>query len=278
MRTAQLAGSARLENGNDGACPVCRSLRTRRIRSAADLAPDLADALASGRRLMHSEPAPVSGCEGCGSIFRHPDTVAADLAQAYADDEYGASELGRLYRRESGAYGPDDGWLATHGLEPGARVLEIGSYVGAMQSYLRRNGCEAVGVDVGREVSAFARARGACVLTGTFDPEDFPPRWFDAVLVLNCFEQLPDPVASLDGARKVLRRGGTLVVRTPNADFARRAHRPGLRSFANAHGILGVPFARCLSPSALHAVVRGHGFEVPRMMIGPWIELVARRA
>ncbi|GIU90532.1 MAG: hypothetical protein KatS3mg010_1631 [Acidimicrobiia bacterium] len=47
---------------------------------------------------------------------------------------------------------------------------------------------------------------------------------------LNCFEQLPDLHELLDGVRAVLVPGGRLVIRTPNADFVRMAHRPTLRT------------------------------------------------
>jgi SAM-dependent methyltransferase len=234
--------------------------------------------MVDGRHLMHSTPAPVSRCKECGSIFRDPDALPADVVTKYADDEYGDAELERLYRRGVAAYGSDWTWLRTHGLEPGARVLEIGSYVGALLSYLRRAGCDAIGIDVGREVSEFARAQGVRVRTGVFDPDDFPAQAFHAVVVLNCFEQLPDPRATLDGIRRVLRLGGTLVVRTPNADFAAAAHLPWLRPVAAANGILGMPFVRCFSASALSRVVMRHGFLPKQITERPWMDLVARKA
>jgi SAM-dependent methyltransferase len=265
------------------ACPVCGAPNARVIRSADGLSRDLAEALVDGRRLMHSTPAPVLSCDSCGSIFRDPQAVADDLVTRYRDDEYGEAELDRLYRRGVVRCARDRRWWRALGLESGARVLEIGSYVGALLSYLGRIGCQATGVDVGREVSEFARARGLDVLTAVFEPGTLPARSFDSVVVLNCFDQLPDPATSLDAIRQVLRPRGTLLIRTPNADFVRHAHCPRLRRLANAHGVLGVPFVRCLSPGALDRIVRDQGLvplclRAGRVRPAPWMDLVARPA
>ena len=248
-------------------CPLCGAGETRLLRSAAGLARDLAEALTDGRKLMHSNGAAVFTCDACGSVFRDPRTVPADIVGSYRDDEYGEAELTRLRDRALTECAHDHAWLRAQGLAPGARVLEIGSYVGALLSHARGNGCDAIGVDVGREVSAFARACGLDVETGAFDDGGFPAASFDVVFVLNCFEQLPDPGTSLDQIRRVRRPGGRLVVRTPSADFARRAHRPRLRRLAAANGILGVPFLRCLSSGALDTILRDHGFK-PRCIRG----------
>jgi SAM-dependent methyltransferase len=262
---------------------VCGAPDARVIRSARCVSRDLTDALADGRRLMHSTPVPILSCGSCGSLFRDPQMVPDDLVARYENDAYGEAELERLYRRGVVRCERDRQWLRTLGLESGTRVLEIGSYVGALLSFLRRIGCEATGIDVGRGVSEFARARGLDVITEVFEPGALPARSFDAVVVFNCFDQLPDPAASLDAIRQVLRPRGTLLIRTPNADFVRHAHRPRLRRLANASGVLGVPFVRCLSARALDQMVRRQGLvpvclRAGRVRPAPWMDLVARRA
>jgi SAM-dependent methyltransferase len=232
---------------------------------------------------MHSTPVPILRCGSCGSVFRDPVTVPDDLVTRYRNDEYGEAELERIYRRGIVRCERDRQWFRALSLESGARVLELGSYVGALLSYLRRNGCEAIGVDVGREVSEFARARGLDVVNEVFGPGTLPARSFDTVVVLNCFDQLPDPPASLDAIRQVLRTRETLLIRTPNADFVRHAHRRRLRRLANANGVLGVPFVRCLSARALDQMVRRHGLIPVSLRAGrarpsPWMDLVARRS
>jgi SAM-dependent methyltransferase len=118
------------------------------------------------------------------------------------------------------------------------------------------------------------------VLTGELDAQPITSGSFDAVFVMNCFEQLPDPGTTLLELRRVLRDDGSLLIRTPDADFVRAAHRPAVRAFAGSRGVLGVPFVRCLSTRALDAMLRAGHFvpNASRGVGGPWMQVAARAA
>jgi SAM-dependent methyltransferase len=250
---------------------------------------------------MHATPATVWVCDGCGSVFRDPSSLPTDLEAQYREDEYPERELTRLRTRALTELTADQGWWRAHALRPGDRVLEIGSYVGGFLTFARAVGCDAVGVDVGRQVSEFTRDRGLDVETGCFDADAFEPSSFDAVFVLNCIEQLPDPSATLAAVRRVLRPAGLLALRTPSADFVRHAHDPRWRVRARTNGALGVPFVRCWSAGALHRLLRRSGFtsvSTTGSTVGrrarrrrgptvagaaahcpyPWMDVIARRA
>jgi SAM-dependent methyltransferase len=151
-------------------------------------------------------------------------------------------------------------------LAPGAELLEIGSYVGAFLDFARDSGCQVVGIDVNRVLSRYCRQRGHDVRNVAFSARLFHGARFDGVWILNCFEALPAPRDTLKQARDVLRPGGSVVIRTPNADFVTLAHNRGaprwLRTIADANGLLGVPFRRCFSPDALIDFLRREGFEI----------------
>jgi SAM-dependent methyltransferase len=232
-----------------------------------------------GHNLTQSDAADVFRCTGCGSLFRAP-AHPADVIDRYRDDVYGDDELARLHEAETQTYLRERGWLIAHGLRRGARVLEVGSYVGGLLAVAGRTGCAATGIDVGHETSAFTRSLGFDVVTGQLDGVAFPTASFDAVFVLNCFEQLPDPVATLTELRRLLRDSGSLVIRTPDADFVRDAHAPETRAVAGRSGVLGVPFLRCLSSGALDGMLRRECF-VPvawRNVGQPWMDVAARAA
>jgi len=78
-----------------------------------------------------------------------------------------------------------------------------------------------VGVDPGHDVAAFCRERGLPIFEGTLDEARFTPGSFDAVVVWNTFDQLPDPRPLLQQAVVLLRNGGVLVLRVPNAPVSR---------------------------------------------------------
>ena len=73
-----------------------------------------------------------------------------------------------------------------------------------------------VGVDPGHDVAAFCRERGLPIFEGTVEEARFTPASFDAVVVWNTFDQLPDPRPLLEQAVLLLRNGGVLVLRVPN--------------------------------------------------------------
>jgi SAM-dependent methyltransferase len=218
-------------------------------------------------------------CEACGSLFRALEGVST-IVDRYREDEYRDGELARLHHAEMAACLRERVWLATHGLRAGARVLEVGSYVGGLLAIANHYGCAATGIDVGRATSDFTRSLGFDVRTGELDGHRFPTATFDAVFVMNCFEQLPEPAATLRECRRLLRDDGSLVIRTPNADFVRAAHLPPARVTAGRSGVLGVPFVRCLSPRALGSLLRdGHFSPVAiRGAGGPWMQVAARAA
>jgi SAM-dependent methyltransferase len=230
------------------------------LRRADQLAEDLDDVLADGRRLMHDRPVTVWRCERCACVFREPNALSVDVEGHYRRDEYPESELARLRDRALADFAGDWSWWRSHAVQPGSRLLEIGSYVGGFLTLARSDGCDAIGVDVGWQVSEFAREQGLDVRTGTFAGDGFEPESFDAVFVLNCIEQLPDPPATLSQIRQVLRRDGLLALRTPCADFVRHAHEPRWRGLARKNTVLGVPFARCWSSAALHRMLTTSGF------------------
>jgi SAM-dependent methyltransferase len=229
---------------------------------------------------MHSNAIDVYACGSCGSLFRDPASMPRDLVDRYRSDEYGERELVRLHRVDKAKYGRDRAWLRAHGLIAGQCVLEVGSYAAGLLAVARDSGCRAVGIDAGDEVSEFARELGFEVVTGELEDGMLAARSFDAVFILNCLEQMPSPRTQLAEARRLLRPGGSLVVRTPNASFVRHAHRDPYRAIAVRSGVLGMPFVRAWSPPALVGLLRSTSFD-PVAMRGrdaPWMEVATRAA
>jgi len=251
------------------ACPVCGGPETELFRASADVAADVAAARRwwarhsrRGVDITRDEGLDVRRCRRCSSLWRLGEPPA-EVVDAYREDHYPPGALDRLFRRGLSDYEHDRRWLVAQGLRPGARVLEIGFYAGAFLAFAAAHGCEAVGVDVGREVLAHGRRHGFDVRPGPFDAADFGAGEFDAVWVLNCFEQLPEPGPVLDGARRVLRPGGRLVVRTPDARFVEQAYRRPrlLRVPAVLNHVWGVPYLYCFTPESLAGLLGRHGFD-----------------
>lgn len=135
-----------------------------------------------------------------------PETAASDY------------ELFWYYRQ---LYGYE--YAAAEVLEPGDRVLEIGSGEGYGANVLAAKAASVTGLDKSPEAAAHAAAkyrRGNLEYLsydGTTLP--FPDASFDKVVTLHCIEHIPGDAAFLAEVSRVLKPGGRLLVSTPNKAY-----------------------------------------------------------
>jgi SAM-dependent methyltransferase len=103
-------------------------------------------------------------------------------------------------------------------LQPGMRILEIGSGAGTLLSRLRAQGHDACGVEISADrLNEAHRWHGDLPIQqvhGTALP--FADGAFDIVLSFDVFEHIPDSDAHLREVRRVLRPGGHYLIQTPN--------------------------------------------------------------
>lgn len=102
----------------------------------------------------------------------------------------------------------------------GQRVLEIGCGRGVFARYLAEQGAEVVAADFSPVAVGYARRRleGFDATTIVADIQDipFPDESFDVVISQETLEHVPDPTRGLAELVRVTRRGGKLLVTTPN--------------------------------------------------------------
>lgn len=96
------------------------------------------------------------------------------------------------------------------------RILEIGCARGATGALLRtRLGARVTGLELNPDVAHQATAHLDEVIVGDFESLDVPGQ-FDAVIALELFEHLQEPLGFLRKARSLLAPGGRLILSTPN--------------------------------------------------------------
>lgn len=108
----------------------------------------------------------------------------------------------------------------------GLRVLDAGCGTGGMTQALGRYG-SIVGIDRSPEAIAYARRRaGVTLARGDADRLPFQEATFDLVTSFDVIyhQGVTDDVEALKEARRVLRSGGTLIVRVPAHDRLRSRH------------------------------------------------------
>ena len=203
-------------------------------------------------------------------ICRHCDILVRrdENATPWQDDVYAPFAMERMlhahiraFRRKAARY--------RSLLGRGARVVEVGSYVGGFLHVAREWGWDAVGVDVGRDTSRFARAHAYLTREQPLEKCGFKSRSFDGVFIWNCFEQIADPKSLLAEVRRILKPGGALVVRVPNARFYRSTRDIKLLGYSN---LLGFPHLYGFTVQSLNSLLHQCGFEPVDWWTSPHID------
>jgi SAM-dependent methyltransferase len=94
------------------------------------------------------------------------------------------------------------------------RLLEIGCGTGVFLRVAQEAGWDVRGVEVSRYAADQARAAGLLVDCAPLEEVDLPPASFDAVVLWDTIEHLPQPAETLAGAARLLRPGGVLALST----------------------------------------------------------------
>ena len=143
---------------------------------------------------------------------------------------------------------------------PGRRVLDVGCGTGDLVAALQEEGFAVEGVEPSDEAAAAGRARGLRIHTADLAGFARGGARFDALVMLNVLEHVPDPAGVLEQAHGLLADGGVLCVRVPN-DFS-RIQLAAQRLTGAAPWWIAVPdHVSYFDFASLQAILRGHGFE-----------------
>jgi len=216
-------------------CVLCGSSRSRLVCSAEAIASqreflerfsrgrwrELNDATATDRLVFTQDYATaVVACVDCGLLYRSPRPRTQAVTTAYRAERYDGAYLWAEFDAQRRWAKGKASTLSRYARRPAdagrLRVLEIGSFVGGFLAEGTARGWDVLGVDPGRDVTAFCRGQRLPALESTIEEAHLPPASFDAIAVWNTFDQLPDPHVLLKHAVPLLRDGGILVVRVPN--------------------------------------------------------------
>lgn len=163
------------------------------------------------------EPFPLVECLDCGLLRLHPPPGDETLAAAYPP-EYAPFQ-------RPGLSGRAKGWLerrSVRGLwdyfEPPRRVLDVGCAGGELLAAIRDAGNpDVVGVEPNTNAVSAARARGIPVVTGFLEDAGFAGGEFMTVIASHAIEHVARPDAFLAEVNRLLKPGGAVILRLPNA-------------------------------------------------------------
>jgi SAM-dependent methyltransferase len=162
-------------------------------------------------------PGDIVRCTNCGHMQVKELPSPEALEEAYAevwDEAYVEEEEGQ---RATARRALDR--IERH-VEVGG-LCDLGCWVGFLLSEAGARGWRGVGVEPSRPAAAYARERlGLNVRQGTLLGTEMDVRSFDAVVMGDVIEHLPDPAAGLRRAGELLRPGGVLFLTLPDAGSA----------------------------------------------------------
>ncbi|MGA8940217.1 MAG: class I SAM-dependent methyltransferase, partial [Acidobacteriaceae bacterium] len=234
---------------------------------------DLTDAVfyAPGKWSMKMCPNPV-----CGLLWLDPMPVAEDLPAAYEGYyTHGVETRPALYAGGRFLYRfvMDVAlWLTGIPAErrrselmfiedvPRGRLLDVGCGYGTFLAAMKRRGWQVAGVDFDPVAAEAARRTyGLDVRVGTIENVKAGGPAYDVITASHVIEHVPDPVSFLSTCRALLKPGGLLVLKTPNADsFGSRRYGPAWR------GLEPPRHLHIFTLDALQACARRAGFSVSR--------------
>lgn len=234
-------------------CPLCQHERCRPL-------------------FVHGEEQHVR-CLRCGLIYVNPRQVRGEIEAFYGEEYYA---LGQKidYEARVGFFAGVAARLESQ-VRPG-RLLDIGCGYGQFLLACRQRGWQVAGVELGAAACARAREAGLEVFCGTLAQAGYPENNFDVVTLWNVLDHLAEPLAEVREIRRVLRPGGLICFRVPNAVFHLR-----VKGVLRLLGVLGVRDVTTfhlisLTPRTARLLLERGGFTAVRVensplsSVNPW--------
>ncbi len=100
------------------------------------------------------------------------------------------------------------------------RILDVGCGSGLYLHTLKKNGWDVYGVEMSAKAVEFAKVKLKLpnISVGVIEEVNYPEGFFNVVIMNHVIEHLFDPRQSLREVNRILKKGGLLIITTPNID------------------------------------------------------------
>ncbi|KND49432.1 MAG: Alternative oxidase/tellurite resistance protein TehB [Parcubacteria bacterium C7867-003] len=98
------------------------------------------------------------------------------------------------------------------------KLLDIGSATGFFMELARFKGFQVSGIEISDFAAEKGRKKGLSITTGDIFTPNFASENFDVITMFDVIEHVPNPKETISEARRILKKGGILVINTPDAE------------------------------------------------------------
>lgn len=137
------------------------------------------------------------------------------------------------------------------------RVLDVGCGQGAFLSHFKKS-TNILGIEPSKLAAKRGTERGFNIQQGYYKPEMVNGEKFDYVVSHHVIEHIADPVRFLEDLKQPLKKGGTLIIGTPDFDSAMA------RRFRENYRLLGPEHISLFSLDSMSRMLRDNGLQIIR--------------
>ena len=224
-------------------CPVCNNSESKKM-------------LIRNQETGSSEDRPALMCKACKTIF----------AEDYQKDRSG------LYSENYAPWSDDSGYvaesktntfksqlsLALPYIAPkGKKLLDAGTAKGYLMTAASQLGFDVYGFDISKSaIDSAKKVFPNKVFCGTIEDADYKDSEFDMITTTDILEHLVDPHKFMEKASQLVKKGGLLLIITPNSgSITRKILRKNWYQYKEEHIIY-------YNKKSLAHLLKKHGFEL----------------
>ena len=157
-------------------------------------------------------------CCDCCLIFVSPQPSSEQLARIYTKSSgYFTTACNNLSNTSKSTAISLHKLIIANGLRAGS-ILDVGCSTGKVIYHLQQLGWQVAGMDINADAVAVALKNNLNVTLGELEQCPYPRESFDVIHMGNVIEHVRSPRQTLLTAHSLLREGGLIVIKTPNAD------------------------------------------------------------
>ena len=182
-------------------------------------------------------------CSDCGVVWVSPQPDEKQVQRIYSGDYYrrwylSFEEIRKEYFRERLKAAERVLSAEKSPASIPGRLLDIGCGVGFFLEAAKERGWKAEGTEISDFARGYAGKKGFSVHAGCEGLEDGS---FDMVVMMDVLAHVADPAGYINKAKALLKKGGALVIKTPDHP-ARLFRMAGIFSFTGrSRGLLHIP-------------------------------------